>query len=162
MVDNIFVNAIKKAKRHVPVFSLVKNKDRRKGQTQKAISQRGLGRGLFQKVINLKLSIPNIFLMYKIDNLHKHFPPYCVAKNLILLVSSKQTICSLNTNALFLNVAIFFVFLDHHRLFALFVSNQLCCEMYTDSDITPMKKQRCVEQNVVVILGLSVFKQQHT
>jgi len=34
--------------------------------------------------------------------------------------------------------------------------------MYTDSDITPMKKQRCVEQKVVVILGLSAFKQQHT
>jgi len=37
-----------------------------------------------------------------------------------------------------------------------------CCEMYTDVRNHTNEKQRCVEQKVVVILGLSVFKQQHT
>jgi len=34
--------------------------------------------------------------------------------------------------------------------------------MYTDVRNHTNEKQRCVEQKVVVILGLSVFKQQHT
>jgi len=38
--------------------------------------------------------------------------------------------------------------------------NRPCCDMYTVRNHTN-EKQRCVEQRVVVILGLSVFKQQH-
>jgi len=39
--------------------------------------------------------------------------------------------------------------------------DQLCCEINLDRNHTN-EKQRCVEQKIVVILGLSVFKQQHT
>jgi len=39
--------------------------------------------------------------------------------------------------------------------------NSLCCEINLDRNYTN-EKQRCVEQKIVVILGLSVFKQQHT
>ena len=36
-----------------------------------------------------------------------------------------------------------------------------CCEINLDRNHTN-EKQRCVEQKIMVILGLSVFKQQHT
>jgi len=37
----------------------------------------------------------------------------------------------------------------------------VCCEINLDRNHTN-EKQRCVEQKIVVILGLNVFKQQHT